>query len=80
MQIVLLSLVSSGTCSGERVPVLACRDALRAAGAEVTTVSAESDEQIDAALTECFGPAGGDPAASSDPAPSGEHAAGGDLV
>ncbi|MGH3647700.1 MAG: diacylglycerol kinase family protein [Micromonosporaceae bacterium] len=52
MQIVLLSLLSSGSCSGERVPVLACRDALRAAGATVTTVAAESDEQIDTALTE----------------------------
>src|SRR5690606_2930432 len=31
----------------ERVPVLACRDALRAAGAEVTTLAAGSDQEID---------------------------------
>ncbi|MGH3736735.1 MAG: hypothetical protein ACRDT6_14155 [Micromonosporaceae bacterium] len=55
MEIILLSLVSSGSCSGERVPVLACRDALRAGGASVTTLAADSDEQIDAALTEVFG-------------------------
>ena len=47
MHVVLLSLVSSGACSGERVPVLACRDALRAAGAEVTTLAAGSDQEID---------------------------------
>lgn len=70
MQIVLLSLVSSGSCSGERVPVLACRDALRAGGATVTTVTAESDEQIDAALTSAFGPVG-EPAATEPPADSG---------
>ncbi|MEV6526285.1 diacylglycerol kinase family protein [Longispora sp. NPDC051575] len=38
-----------GGC-GTRTPVLHCRDALRAAGAEVTLVTANSDAEIDAVL------------------------------
>lgn len=56
MHIVLLSLLSPGSCASERVPVLAFRDALRKAGAEVTTMAAESDQEIDSAL-EGLGPA-----------------------
>lgn len=50
MRIVLLSLGSAGSCSGVRVPVLACRDALRQGGAEVDVVTAESDQELDAAV------------------------------
>jgi hypothetical protein len=52
VHVVLLSLAATGGCSGERVPVLACRDALRSAGAQVSTVTADSDEQIDAVFPE----------------------------
>ncbi|HEX6077659.1 MAG TPA: diacylglycerol kinase family protein [Micromonosporaceae bacterium] len=52
MHVVLLSLASPGGCSGERVPVLTCRDALRSTGAEVSTMTAEADEQIDAVLSD----------------------------
>ena len=48
-RVVILSL-SDGGCSTPRVPVLACQDALRAAGAEVELVNAGSDAEIDAAL------------------------------
>ena len=50
MDIVLLSLLAPNSCASERVPVLACRDALRAAGADVTTVAVESDQEIDSVL------------------------------
>lgn len=52
MHVVLVSLASPGSCSGERVPVLACRDALRARGVEVSTVTADADTQIDAVLSD----------------------------
>jgi len=69
VDVVILSLLSPGTCSGERVPVLTCRDALRGAGATVTTVSAESDDQIDAAFEGLTDEAAGSRAhASSDEA------------
>nr|WP_232072169.1 diacylglycerol kinase family protein [Phytohabitans flavus] len=45
---VLLTL--GGGCGAPRVPVLACADALTAAGATVQTVTAESDADIDASL------------------------------
>jgi hypothetical protein len=46
--VVLLTL--GGGCGAPQVPVLACADALTAAGAKVETVTAESDADIDAAL------------------------------
>jgi hypothetical protein len=46
--VVLLTL--GGGCGAPRVPVLACADALTAAGASVQTVTAESDAEIDATL------------------------------
>lgn len=46
--VVLLTL--GGGCGAPRVPVLACADALTAAGATVQTVTAESDADIDATL------------------------------
>lgn len=46
---VVILTVDDG-CAAPRVPVLACQDALRAAGAEVELVSAGSDAEIDAAL------------------------------
>lgn len=51
-RVVILSLSDgpSAGCSAPRVPVLACQDALRAAGAEVEIVDAGSDAEIDAAL------------------------------
>jgi hypothetical protein len=52
MHVVTLSLASPGGCSGERVPVLNCWDALRAQGVEVSAVTAEADDQIDAALSD----------------------------
>jgi YegS C-terminal NAD kinase beta sandwich-like domain len=47
-RVVVLSL--SETCEPPRAPVLACRDALRAGGAEVELVTARSDADIDAVL------------------------------
>jgi hypothetical protein len=47
-RVVILTLDEG--CAAPRVPVLACRDALRAAGAEVDLVNAGSDAEIDAAL------------------------------
>ncbi|MGC9667082.1 hypothetical protein ACNTMW_11070 [Planosporangium sp. 12N6] len=41
---------SDGCSSTPRVPVLACRDALVAGGARVRTVTAHSDQEIDAVL------------------------------
>jgi hypothetical protein len=47
-----------GACAtGPRVPVLACRDALTAAGHEVELVTAASDQEIDAVLARLDGPA-----------------------
>lgn len=46
--VVLLTL--GGGCGAPRVPVLACADALTAAGATVQTVTADSDADIDATL------------------------------
>lgn len=40
-----------------RVPVLACRDALIAAGARVQTITARSDREIDEAIAQLDGPA-----------------------
>ncbi|MCW2641485.1 MAG: hypothetical protein JWP76_3791 [Dactylosporangium sp.] len=51
--VVLLALddgPAGGCASTPRVPVLACRDALVAGGARVETITAFSDEDIDAAL------------------------------
>lgn len=47
-----------GSCATPtpRVPVLACADALTAEGARVTTVTAESDAEIDAVLARLDGP------------------------
>lgn len=61
-RVVILTLAEG--CSAPRTPVLACRDALRAAGAEVDLVTADSDAEIDAALRHgATGPAstGSDP-------------------
>ena len=46
----------SGTAAPVRVPVLVCRDALVAGGATVETVTATSDEEIDAVLARLDGP------------------------
>jgi hypothetical protein len=48
-RVVILTLDSSG-CGAPRTPVLACQDALRAAGAEVDLVTAAADTEIDAVL------------------------------
>ncbi|MEV6928398.1 diacylglycerol kinase family protein [Dactylosporangium sp. NPDC051485] len=56
VDIVLLALGEESQCGcdngacGTRTPILACRDALRAADAEVSTVVAHDDKEIDAAL------------------------------
>lgn len=47
----------NAVCATPRTPVLACADALRAAGAEVETVLAGSDQEIDAVLARFDGPA-----------------------
>jgi hypothetical protein len=47
-RVVILTLTDS--CEGPRAPVLSCRDALRAGGAEVDLVTARSDAEIDAVL------------------------------
>ena len=44
-------------CATPRTPVLACADALREAGAQVETVQAGSDQEIDAVLARFDGPA-----------------------
>nr|WP_239082732.1 diacylglycerol kinase family protein [Actinoplanes teichomyceticus] len=57
-------------CATPRTPVLACADALREAGARVETVTAGSDQEIDAVLARFDGPARPDgltwPAPASD--------------
>ena len=61
--VVLLSLAEgAGGCqsSPPRTPVLACADALKAAGARVETVIAASDEEIDTALARFDGAARAD--------------------
>ncbi len=52
MDVILLSLMDGGcgAASSPRVPVLACRDALRAAGASAETVEATADADIDAVV------------------------------
>jgi hypothetical protein len=53
LDVVLLTLddgPAGGCASTPRVPVLACRDALIAGGARVETITAYSDEEIDAVL------------------------------
>ncbi|MFG2038658.1 diacylglycerol kinase family protein [Dactylosporangium sp. NPDC048998] len=56
VDIVLLALGDDSQCAcengacGTRTPILACRDALRTASAEVRTVVAHDDAEIDAAL------------------------------
>jgi hypothetical protein len=59
-RVVILTLDDG--CAAPRVPVLACRDALRAAGAEVELVSAGSDADIDAVL-DALAPLAGAPTA-----------------
>lgn len=49
-RVVILSFAEG--CSAPRVPVLACQDALRAEGAEVELVNANSDAEIDEALAD----------------------------
>lgn len=49
VDVVLLTIGDSASC-GTRAPVLACRDALLAGGAEVDVVVANADTEIDAAL------------------------------
>ncbi len=63
-EVIILSLGSadptcphSGGTATMRVPVLACRDALAAAGAAVDTVTATSDVEVDAVLARLDGPA-----------------------
>jgi hypothetical protein len=55
LDVLILSLVEGGSCS-QRVPVLHCADALRAAGAQVSPVSAGSDQEIDEVLARLDGP------------------------
>ena len=56
VDVVQLALGEDSSCTchdgacGTRTPILSCRDALRAAGAEVETVVAHADAEIDAAL------------------------------
>ncbi|MBB2944918.1 hypothetical protein FB565_004651 [Actinoplanes lutulentus] len=48
---------AAATVCAPRTPVLACADALRKAGAQVETVMAASDQEIDAVLARFDGPA-----------------------
>ncbi|WP_433053926.1 diacylglycerol/lipid kinase family protein [Dactylosporangium sp. CS-033363] len=58
VDIVLLTLGEDSQCNceggacGTRTPILACRDALRTASAEVRTVVAHDDKEIDAAFAD----------------------------
>jgi hypothetical protein len=55
--VVVLTLSDDGCAAGQpRVPVLACSDALTAAGARVEAVTATSDEEIDTVLSRLDGP------------------------
>jgi hypothetical protein len=54
-EVVVLTLGDDG-CAGPRVPVLACSDALTAAGARVEAVTATSDTAIDEVLARLDGP------------------------
>jgi hypothetical protein len=57
VRVTILSLAAAPqACGSPRVPVLACRDALAAAGVSVSTVVAGSDEEIDAVLAAFDGP------------------------
>ncbi|GAA4595522.1 hypothetical protein BJY16_001700 [Actinoplanes octamycinicus] len=60
----------AAVCATPRTPVLACADALRDGGAQVETVQAGSDQEIDAVLARFDGPAREDgltwPAAGDD--------------
>jgi hypothetical protein len=47
----------NAACATPRTPVLACADVLREAGAQVETVQAGSDQEIDAVLARFDGPA-----------------------
>jgi hypothetical protein len=59
--VVLLTLSDSADAGcGVRTPVLACADALTAAGAGANTVIAASDEEIDAVIARLDGPARAD--------------------
>ncbi|WP_239138907.1 diacylglycerol kinase family protein [Actinoplanes regularis] len=73
MEVVLLSLAEGSgdscgsgcggcntACATPRTPVLACADVLREAGAQVETVVADSDQEIDAVLARFDGPARSD--------------------
>ena len=53
--VVVLSLAENGG-GCPRTPVLSCVDALKASGALVDTVTAGSDEEIDAVLSRLDGP------------------------
>ncbi|BCY05023.1 acylglycerol kinase family protein [Actinoplanes sp. L3-i22] len=50
----------NAVCATPRTPVLACADVLREAGAQVETVQAGSDQEIDAVLARFDGPARAD--------------------
>jgi hypothetical protein len=65
--VVVLTLADPGDSDTVRVPVRACADALVAAGARVQTVTATSDEQIDAVLARLDAPPGADGLARPDP-------------
>src|SRR4029450_9809254 len=76
--VILLSLAEGGGCGSAcdgcgtacslRTPVLACADALRAAGARVETVIAGSDAEIDAVVARFDG----DPRPGGVPWPAAE--------
>lgn len=51
VDVTVLSLVNGASGCGTRTPVLACVDALKAAGAEVALAEAGEDAEIDAVLT-----------------------------
>jgi hypothetical protein len=66
--VVALTLADPGDGDTVRVPVRACADALVAGGARVATVTATSDEQIDAVLARLDAPPGVDGLDRPDPA------------
>ncbi len=65
--VVALTLADPGDCGVVRVPVRACADALAAAGAAVTTVTATSDAEIDEVLARLDAPPRADGLAWPDP-------------